>query len=149
MDSFPHRYTVTALAGTDGEIMLESEGLQFLRTALPTEFGGPGNRWSPETLFVAAIADCYALTFRALAKRSKLEWTSLVCDVVGTLDRNDHVTRFVEFDVRAKLQVPEGASHDVARRLLVKAEETCLVTRSLTGETRMHISVEAVVPQVV
>ena len=149
MDSFPHRYRVTAVAGTDGEIVLESDGLQSLRTAMPEEFGGPGDRWSPETLFVAAIADCYALTFRGLAKRSKLAWTSLVCEVVGTLDRNDHVTRFVEFDVRARLQVPEGASEDLARRLLVKAEETCLVTRSLTGETRVHVSIETVVPQVV
>ncbi len=148
MQSLPHRYSVTAIVGSEPEIIVETQGVAPLRTALPAEFGGTGDRWSPETLLVAAVGDCYALTFRGLASRAKLAWTSLRLEVVGTLDRIDHVTRFVEFHLRAQLLVPEGASEAQASRLLEKADETCLVTRSLTAATFLKTSVETIAAQV-
>jgi organic hydroperoxide reductase OsmC/OhrA len=148
MQPFPHRYTVTSVVGSEPEIVMETSGVAPLRTALPAEFGGSGDRWSPETLLVAAVGDCYALTFRGLASRSKLAWTSLRLEVVGTLDRVDRVTKFVEFHLRAQLLVPEGTDEAQANRLLTKAEETCLITRSLTAATFLKTSVEAVARQV-
>jgi organic hydroperoxide reductase OsmC/OhrA len=44
----------------------------------------PGDRWPSETLLVAAMADCFMLTFRALAARSKLPRVSLTAEVPGT-----------------------------------------------------------------
>ena len=85
MTEFPHRYTITADSATAGNVRLASERLPDLASALPAEFGGPGDQWSPETLLVAAVGDCYVLTFRAVAAASKLAWTSLSCSVIGTL----------------------------------------------------------------
>ena len=68
MQPFPHRYSASALANPKDEVMLRSDGLQPLHSAAPAEFDGPGDRWSPETLMVGAIADCYILTFRSLAR---------------------------------------------------------------------------------
>jgi len=148
MEPLPHRYTVTAVVGAEPEIIVETRGVAPLRTALPAEFGGTGDRWSPETLLVAAVGDCYAMTFRGLANRSKLEWTSLRLVVVGTLDRIEQVTRFVEFHLHADLIVPATTSEAQAIRLLRKAEETCLVTRSLTAAISLKTSVETVAAQV-
>ena len=50
MQSFPHLYSVSARAGSAGEVDLASPGLPALASAAPAEFGGPGDRWSPETL---------------------------------------------------------------------------------------------------
>jgi organic hydroperoxide reductase OsmC/OhrA len=144
MRPFPHRYVVSAIAGTDGEVILESGGLPTLPTTVPPEFGGPEDRWSPETLLVGAVADCYALTFRGIAKRLNLPWTSLVCEVAGTLDRVQHVTKFVELHVAARLQVPEGTNIEDANRVLVRAEETCLITRSLSAAVFLNTAVEIV-----
>jgi uncharacterized OsmC-like protein len=149
MQPFPHRYVVAAVAGTDVDVMLESAGLSPLRSALPLEFGGAGDSWSPETLLVAAVADCFALTFRGVAKASQLPWISLTCEVVGTLDRVERVTRFTQFDVHARLQIPESTSEPQALRVLTKAEESCLVTRSMTAATHLRVSIEAVTPQLV
>ena len=85
MQEYPHRYAAGASAGEEGEIAVSSARLPGLSSAAPAEFGGPGDRWSPETLLVAAVADCFVLTFRAIARISKLRWTSVSCDVVGTL----------------------------------------------------------------
>jgi len=142
MQDFPHRYTATALARTEGEVTLESERLTALASAPPAEFGGPGDRWSPETLLVAALADCFVLGFRAIARASKLDWLSLRCEVEGTLDRVEHVTQFTGFSVRASLQVPAGTDPDRARGLLEKAEKICLISNSLKAQPHLEAKVE-------
>jgi len=142
MQEFPHRYTVAAFARVEGEVTLESKGLVALASAAPAEFGGPGDHWSPETLLVAAAADCFTLGFRAIARASKLEWVSLRCQVEGTLDRVERVMQFTGFVVRAALQVPPGTDEARARSLLEKAEKTCLISNSLKGKCQLEASVE-------
>jgi len=142
MQAFPHRYSVVAVASPEGDVPLESERLPSLASASPPEFGGPGDRWSPETLFVAAVADCFVLTFRAIARASKLSWHSLRCDVEGTLDRVERVTQFTGFLIRASLRVPSGVDVEQAERLLARAEQTCLITNSLKGARHLEALVE-------
>jgi organic hydroperoxide reductase OsmC/OhrA len=146
MQEYPHHYAAGANAAEDGEITLSSTRLPHLASAAPAEFGGPGDRWSPETLLVAAVADCFVLTFRAIARLSKLKWISLTCDVVGTLDRVDRVPQFTAFDVRARLIVPAGANVEQAERLMVKAEQGCLITSSLKGPSHLEATVEVTSP---
>ncbi len=134
---FPHLYAVSADVEPTGSVVLTSPDLPPLPTEKPVEFDGPGGQWSPETLFVAAVADCYLFTFRGIASASKLRWTSIACHVTGTVDRVDRVTRFTEITVRARLVVPDAALTPQAQRILQKAEETCLVTRSLN--TTVHL----------
>jgi arsenate reductase len=149
MQQFPHHYSVVAKADTQGDVALQGERLPPIASAPPTEFGGPGDRWSPETLFVAAVADCFVLTFRGIASLSRFPWVSLECNVTGAVDRVDRVTQFTALDVRARLRVPSGAKEDQARRLLMKAEETCLVTNSLKVRPRLESVVEVEKPKTV
>jgi organic hydroperoxide reductase OsmC/OhrA len=143
MQPYPHHYSVLAIGSVEGEVTLESHRLPALASAAPAEFGGPGDRWSPETLCVGAVADCFILTFRAIAHASKLPWSSLRCDVTGTLDRVDRVPQFTAFLVRASLQVPAGTSEEQALRSLERAEKSCLITNSLKGASRLEAKVEA------
>ena len=106
MQALPHRYRVKGTGRITGDVELTADRLTMLRSASPAEFDGPGDRWSPETFLVGAVADCFILTFRAVANASKLSWISLDCDVTGTLDRVDRVTLFTHFDMTAHLVVP-------------------------------------------
>ena len=143
MQPFPHRYGAVARATLDGDATIGAAGVADLLTGPPPEFGGAGGRWTPETLVVAAAADCLVLTFRAMAGVSKLPWRSLDCEAEGTLDRVDGVVRFTGLKLRASLVVPDAASVDRARRLLEKAERGCLVTRSLAFEAELEAQVTA------
>lgn len=140
MQNLPHHYRVAASAGAEGGVQLTSAGLADIESAPPAEFGGPGDLWSPETLLVAAVADCFILTFRAIARGSRFDWESLSCDVEAILDRADKVTRFTELTQRVTLQVPAGTDEAKAHRLLEKAESACLITNSLNAE--MHLEAE-------
>jgi organic hydroperoxide reductase OsmC/OhrA len=141
MKPLPHRYEVTAIANEHGHMEITSNGLPPLASAPPAEFGGPGNLWSPETLTVAAVADCFVLTFRAIANASKLRWASLVCDARGTLDRSDEVIRFTAVQLHAHLLLPEGGDADKAQEIIEKAHKGCLVGNSLKFEPALEAEI--------
>lgn len=146
MEAFPHRYRVTGRGRTAGDVELTSERLAPLRSASPAQFGGPGDRWSPETLLVGAVADCFILTFRAIANASKLSWLSLECDVTGTLDRVDRVTQFTRFDIAAHLVVTREEDAGRAREALEKAERHCLISSSLKGAFELAATIDVAAP---
>ena len=141
MQELPHRYQVSADAKTEGNISLKSDNLPLLISAPPAEFGGPGDEWSPEHLLVASVADCFVLTFRAVARASKLEWSNIESSAVGVLDRVGRLTQFTSLTVSATLTVPAGTDVDKAQRVLEKSEAGCLITNSLTAETHLDAKV--------
>ena len=133
MNPYPHHYEVRAAGTTESGVAISAEQLLPLHTAPPPQFGGPGDQWSPETLLVAATADCFIFTFRAIARASNMAWSDLTCDADGTLDRVDGVTRFTGLTLHARLVLPVDADVERARRLLEKAEKSCLITNSLAA----------------
>ena len=137
MQDLPHHYKVSAAANAEGNLSVSGAGLAEIPCAAPAEFGGPGDKWSPETLMTASVASCFILTFRAIARASKMAWLSLRCEVDGTLERKDGKTRFTEFLIHATLSVPRDTRDELALRLLEKAESSCLVTNSLAGATHL------------
>ncbi len=141
MQALPHIYKVTGAAKAEGNVSLSAENLPDIVSAPPVEFGGPGDLWSPESLLVAAVADCFVLTFRAIAGPSKLEWSDLQCTAEGTLDRQDRVTCFTAITVQAKLTVPAEVDPAKAQRVLEKAEASCLITSSLSAECHLEATV--------
>jgi organic hydroperoxide reductase OsmC/OhrA len=141
MQGLPHRYQISANAEAEGNIILKAEGLPQLVSAPPAQFGGPGDQWSPEHLLVASVADCFILTFRAVAQASRFTWSTLEASAVGVLDRVDRVTRFTTFTVSATLTVPADTDIDKARLLLEKAKGACLVTNSLSAETCLETDI--------
>jgi peroxiredoxin-like protein len=141
MHPYPHHYTVHARADSTGDVDLDADRLPTLRTAPPVEFDGPGDRWSPETLLCAAVVDCFVLSFRAVARASKLEWQALEASVEGKLDRVEGKSRFTEIVVRATLRVPAGTDHQRAEKLMEKAEQVCLISNSLLAERRLEPTV--------
>ena len=143
MHPFPHIYSVGATAGASDLVRLSGDGLPEIQSAAPAEFDGPGDQWSPETLLLAAVADCFVLSFRAVAAASRFEWLSLNCTTEGTLDRVEKVTRFTEITNRVTLKLTAGASESQAERLLQKAEQVCLISNSLTAEVRLEIALES------
>lgn len=144
MKAFPHEYRVSAAAQPVGDILLSSAGLASLRTAPPVEFDGPGDRWSPEVLLVGAIADCFSLTFRAIARAAKLPWLALEVEVAGTLEREQGLSRFTQFAVHARLCLPAGSDLELAERALHKAEAGCLISNSLAGQRSLTVELESV-----
>lgn len=141
MYTYPHVYRVSASAVPSGTVTVASSNLPLLETAPPVEFDGPGDAWSPETLLCGAIADCFILTFRAVARAAKFEWSKLECHVEGTLERVEGVAQFTTYAVHATLTLTANGDEAKAKSLLERSEHSCLISNSVRGGRTLHISV--------
>jgi organic hydroperoxide reductase OsmC/OhrA len=130
MQDFPHHYRIaTRVAGAEGDVTLSGDGLPDLATAPPAEFGGKGDRWSPETLLVGAVCDCFVLGFKAIAAASRLTWTALDVEVADARSGRPE-DAFTHFVVTARLRCRRAGKR--APRIL-ESEEACLITNSCCG----------------
>jgi uncharacterized OsmC-like protein len=141
---FPHRYRAAASAEGESLVPMTSPGLPDIDTAPPPEFGGPGDKWSPETLFVSTVSTCLILTFRSVARASKVEWHTIEVDTEGVLDRVDKVNRFTEFTINTVVTVPQGQDADGVERAVERSEKICLITNSMTAEFKLNTTVKTV-----
>ncbi len=141
MHPYPHTYKVSAAGAATGNVVVSSPQLPSLETAPPPEFDGPGGVWSPETMLCASVADCFILSFRAVARAARFEWSSLECRVEGTLERVERSSQFTRYATFARLTVPKGADAAKARDLLERAEHGCLISNSLKGSRSLESEV--------
>lgn len=133
MQPLPHEYKVRAAAAVnDNYLTTEADSLPVLSVAAPSDFGGPGDAWSPEDLLVAAVANCFILSFKAVARASKLEWLSINVQSSGLLDKVEGKTRFTQMKTCVQLLIPASTPYDKAEKLLHKADEICLINNSLS-----------------
>lgn len=144
MQNLPHHYRVSAAADNGPTVATSANHLPTMTVAAPAEFDGPGDQWSPETLLCAAVANCFVLSFKAIAQASRFDWQSLHCEVTGTLDKVERSMQFTRFDQQVKLTIGDASQRDKAIKLLEKAEQHCLVSNSLKAE--IHLELDVAVP---
>ena len=138
----PNHYRCVATANADqSRVRVTSQGLEDLTTDVPREFDGPGDQWSPEALLIAAVADCFVLTFRAMAGPSQIIWHALDCDATGTLERVDRSTQFTRIELSVRISVPEELEEEKILRVLKKSEDTCLITNSLNATVTLDVDI--------
>jgi organic hydroperoxide reductase OsmC/OhrA len=142
MHPFPHHYEVIVSMAPQGRAILKSGTLGQIESSPPPEFGGPGDRWSPEGLFTAAIADCIALNFQAIAANSKFAWENLTVSTKATLNRTEGKMRFTRFETSVLLKIGPDFDRDRARLLLEKAEASCPLSNTLNCEKHLDIELE-------
>ena len=108
------------------------DGLPDIEVASPPQFGGPGRHGTPEHLVVGAATSCWLTTFLAIAELSKLDFVAVEAAGEGFLERGDDkrfsIPRMV---LRPRVTVRREEDRDRALRIIRKAEESCLVARSM------------------
>ena len=141
MQDLPHHYVASASTLAGEHITVRGSDLPEIISDASVQFGGPGGRWSPEELMMAAVADSFILTFRGMAAASELQWDSIECSADGTLELIDTATTFTTITVSARLTV--GADTDVAEAetLLHESEKACLITNSITAGTQLDTEI--------
>lgn len=141
MQALPHKYQLNVQGKPESSLNVSANNLPSLEVSPPAQFGGPGDQWSPEDLLIASSASCLVLSFKAIARASKFEWTDIECNAEGTLDKVERTTKFTEIVTKVKLTIPATESPEKAEKLLNKAEEVCLVSNSLSCESRIECEI--------
>lgn len=124
-------------------ILYSQELEQEVKVATPPPFdGGVQGVWSPEHLFVASVSSCFMTTFTAIAQYSKLEFEDLNVHAEGCLGKKDGKFVVTEILLEPKLIITDEKFVDKAKRIMKKAEEACLITRSINTKIIFKPQVE-------
>jgi peroxiredoxin-like protein len=114
-----------------------------IEVATPPEFPkGMAGIWSPEHLFVAAVSGCLMTTFLAIAENSTLEFESFSCQAKGKLEKIDDKLVMSEILLKPSVVIHNETYRNKAMRILKKAEDACLITRSIKSKITMEIHIQ-------
>lgn len=142
IESHDYQIEIVSTGVRSGVVESEEDRLPSLYLASPPEFGGPEGVWSPEHLFVAAVAACLMTTFRAIAELSKLEIVEYTDEAVGHLQRGeDRLYRIDRITLKPKVVISNHDDLDKTQEMLRKAERSCLISRSTNCEIVMDAQV--------
>jgi peroxiredoxin-like protein len=138
-----HEYRVHALCAGPRKGVVHAEAvLPSISFSAPPEFLGEAGLWTPEHFLVASVASCFISTFSGIAERSRFEYASFHLDAEGIIGNDDGGWRFTEIKLSPDVSVLNEADRDRAVRLLEKAEQSCLIARSLVSKITMLPSVK-------
>jgi len=115
-----------------GAVKCEDIG-QTLDFSIPVEFGGEPAFWTPEHLLLASVASCYVATFRAMAEKSSLEFHAVDVTVHGAIEKEEGRLRFTRVTLSPAISIEKESDRERTVRLAEKAEQGCLIARSLSA----------------
>jgi organic hydroperoxide reductase OsmC/OhrA len=140
-----HEYSTSVTWTERRRGKLEAPGLPTVTTGAPPDFGGEEGVWSPEHFFVASAEVCVMLTFLAIAEMSKLEvagWSSSAQGKVEKVEGQGFL--FTRLEIDAEVQVKRESDVHKAERILQKAENNCLVTKSMKTPVEFRFKIHVV-----
>ena len=108
----------------------------------PKEFGGIGGQWTPEHFLVAALVSCYVSTFSGMASVSKFDFVLLDVAAEGMIENLEPGWRFTQIILTPKIHVEHARDRERALRLAEKAEQKCLIAKSLNCVIAIYPTVQ-------
>ena len=98
-------------------------------------FHGDAERWNPEELLVAALAQCHMLSYLHVAVRRGIVVTAYEDDAVGTMRQEGDGGRFTEVVLRPVVTISAGDPDD-AIDAHDEAERLCFIASSVSFPVR-------------
>lgn len=127
--------------GREGVLECEAAGAGLTFSA-PPEFGGEPGAWTPEHLLLGAVASCFVTTFRVMAEYSRLEVRGFSVRAEGAIEKGAGGYRFTVIKLRPNLTLAREEDRERALRLAAKAEQACIISRSLTAKVELELDVD-------
>lgn len=115
------------------------------KISIPTEMDGPGVGTNPDEMLLGAATTCYIITLAAMLERSHIEKVSLVVDSSAVVDVTNGIFTYKKIIHRPTLVLVNENDSKMATRLLIKAEETCMISKALKGNVEIELELTLLV----
>ncbi|BCB03096.1 SACOL1771 family peroxiredoxin [Bacillus sp. KH172YL63] len=113
--------------------------------SIPPEMDGPGTGTNPDEMLLGAASTCYIITLAAMLERSSIEKKDLTMTSEGIVEVSKGVITYKEIIHRPVLTLsPSATEKDIAltKKLIMKAEQSCMITRALKGNVEVMVEPE-------
>lgn len=143
MIKFPMKFEVSASspAGISAKWEGSSTHLPPIVCAIPPEFMGPGEGYSPEDLFALSLLNCLLATFKVYAEKSGVGFQEIRGKIQLTLDKIPGESGFAMTNADVFFDLIGASDQAKAKKILDQAIKDCAVSNSIkTGKT-FHINI--------
>ncbi|MFI0784661.1 OsmC family protein [Streptomyces lydicus] len=130
-------------SGTSGyraygrEHEVRAEGPPPLAGTADPAFRGSADRWNPEQLLLASLAQCHMLTYLALCALAGVVVTGYADDAEGTMAEDGAGGgRFTGVVLRPRVEVASAGDAERARALHGDAHQKCFIANSVNFPVR-------------
>ncbi|TMU88026.1 SACOL1771 family peroxiredoxin [Bacillus sp. BHET2] len=113
--------------------------------SIPPEMAGPGVGTNPDEMLLGAAATCYIITLAAMLERSHIEKKDLTMTSEGIVEVENGIITYKEIIHRPVLTLDITATEkdiNLTKKLLLKAEQSCMITRALKGNVTVRVDPE-------
>ncbi|PRI10129.1 OsmC family protein [Leucobacter massiliensis] len=110
--------------------------LHELAASADRTFHGDAERWNPEELLVAALAQCHMLSYLHMAVRAGVVVTAYTDEASGTMRQDGLGGAFTEVVLRPRVTVAEASMAEAARAAHAEAREACFIANSVNFPVR-------------
>lgn len=108
--------------------------------SIPREMSGPGVGTNPDELLLSAAASCYIISLAAMLERSNVNARlSLQSDGIVQVENNIFTYKQIIHHVDIFLQELSDSNKRIAKRLAIKAEESCMISKALRGNVEIIV----------
>lgn len=122
------------LQSGSGEVSLDSSNAGQFSVSFPTRAGNPDGQTSPEELIAAAHSSCLAMNLSGVLESENLSPDSIDVSAEVTLGPDGAGFAITGIAITLRAQVP-GVDAEKFAELAQQAEQTCPVSKALTGTT--------------
>jgi organic hydroperoxide reductase OsmC/OhrA len=131
-----HEYAVSVVwEGDRGtgtrQLTVTAEGPAPILASADTPFRGDADRWNPEQLLLAALAQCHLLSYLHVAVKNGVVVTGYTDDAVGSMLQEGESGRFTSVTLRPRVTVAEESMVAVAQTLHAEASRLCFIANSV------------------
>lgn len=114
------------------QLVVRAEGKQHvIEASADKTFHGDADRWNPEEMLVAALAQCHMLSYLHMAVRAGVVVTAYTDSAVGIMEQKGMGGRFTEVVLRPMVTVADAAMADRALAAHAEAYENCFIASSV------------------
>ena len=107
-------------------------GLPVLKGSADPTFHGDRERYNPEQLLLAALAQCHMLSYLHVAVKHGVVVTDYRDEATGMLRLNrDGSGQFERVTLRPRVTLADGGQAELAARLHHEANQVCFIARSV------------------
>ncbi|AND16837.1 peroxiredoxin [Rathayibacter tritici] len=138
-----HKYAVSVVwegdrgTGTSGyreygrQLTVTAQGPAPILASADTPFRGEADRWNPEQLLLAALAQCHLLSYLHVAVKNGVVVTGYSDDAIGAMVHEGESGHFTSVTLRPRVTVAEESMVELAQTLHAEASRLCFIANSV------------------
>jgi organic hydroperoxide reductase OsmC/OhrA len=116
---------------------ITAPGKPLIQGSADPAFLGHRERWNPEDLLVASLAECHMLTYLALCARDRIVVTAYEDNATGTMtEEAGNSGRFAEVVLAPVVVITDAARAERAAELHHDANKACFIANSVNFPVR-------------